>query len=169
METSTKSKGLVPTKAEAIDAAKSLGGLTLGMIIGHNVGNFTKTQKPMVRQAINGGMLIGGTVAYIKSKNQLVKFLGLGAAAFGTLNLIAAATTAATQPGTTNGLGFIPDSVKSSIRKFIPTFAGIEDVSGFNGMGNDDEFLSLDDAGEDGMGNDEPASNAMGSAMSMAA
>jgi len=170
METSTKTKGLVPTKSEAIEAGKALGGLSLGMIVGHNVSNMIKTQKPMIQHAVNGAMVVGGAVAYIKSKNSLVKFLGLGAAAFGTLRLVATATNVATQPGATNGIGFLPDNVKASIRKFIPTFAGIEEVSGlgYDGTGSDDIPLSLDDAGEPLNGEDF-SNPAMGSAMSMAA
>jgi len=168
METTAKSKGLVPTKSEAIEAAKSLGGLTLGIVVAHNVSNFTKTQKPMIQNLINGGMVLGGSVAYIKAKSSLVKFVGLGAAAYGGLRLMSNVTTIATEPGATNGLGFLPDSVKASIRKFIPTFAGIEEVSG---LGNIEEnFLSLDDAGDEGMNGDEEMANpAMGNAMSMAA
>ena len=172
MSTTTE-KGFLPTKTEAIEAAKSLGGLSLGMIAAHNISNFTKAQKPMVQNALNGVMVLGGAIGFVKAKNTLLKYVALGAAVFGAFKLIGTAAKSVTNTATTEGInGILPDSVKVSIRKFLPTFAGIDEVSGLNGVddvqGYDKDMPTLNDAGDETMNSDE-TTYGVGSAMQMAA
>jgi len=170
----TTNTGLMPTKTEAIEAAKALGGLTIGMIAAHNISNVIKKQKPVVQNSLNGAMVIGGAFGFVKAKSSLLKYISLGAAAFGAFKLIAVATNSVAMPGKTEGInGLLPDSVKNSIRKFLPTFAGIEEVSGLgdvNKVSEEEKLimgLSLEDAGKDMPGEDD--SPGVGSAIDMAA
>lgn len=144
---SKKSMDLVPTKQEMITGVSDLGGVALGIIASHAVLNIAKKQDSAV---FNGVLAAGGFYGACKVRNPFLKALCIGAGAYGTLKLIGKATNAVSTPGATEGLaGMLPEGVKSALRKYIPTFSGVEEVSGTEGT--DTENLSLDDQGMEGM------------------
>ncbi len=157
----------LPTKVEligdgkgSIGAAQAVGGVALGLIASHAALNIIKKQDSLIA---NGSLLVGGFYGACKVKHPLLKMLCAGAAAYGAIKMINKATAVVAVPGATEGLaGMLPESVKEALRKFIPTFAGIDEVSGLGNATGDvnDEFgdLSLEDQGNystDGLGNDE--------------
>jgi hypothetical protein len=168
----TTATSLVPTAKEALQGGKDLGMVALGMIAGHSLITVTKKDNAM----INGALAVGGFGVYIKSKNPMLKMLGLGAAAFGTIKLVNNAVKEVATPGTTEGLnGFLPEAAKSYIRKYLPTLSGMDEIAGYEQIAGDDDYkgLSLNDVtmrGEyDGVGNDQPAMEGLGDMLNLAA
>lgn len=152
--TVAKTKNLVPTKQEMISGVKDLGGVALGIIASHAVLNIAKKQDSAV---FNGVLAVGGLYGAMKVRNPFLKALCLGAGAYGAIKLVGKATSAVTTPGATEGLaGVLPEEVKSALRKYIPTFSGVDEVAGGEELLAGDEDLSLDDAGMEGY--DEPSS-----------
>lgn len=148
-----KAMALVPTKEEMISGSRDLGAVALGIIASHAVLNIAKKQDSAV---FNGVLAAGGLYGAMKVKNPFFKALCLGAGAYGALKLVGKATNAVSTPGATEGLaGMLPEGVKAALRKYIPTFSGVEEVSGAgNGTGDPSiDNLSLDDQGMDGNGN----------------
>lgn len=146
----TKSN-LVPTTQEMITGVKDLGGVALGIIASHAVLNIAKKQDSAL---FNGALAVGGFYGVMKVKNPFLKALCLGAGAYGALKLVGKATNAVSTPGATEGLaGMLPEGVKSALRKYIPTFSGVEELA------SPEENLSLDDQGTDGFR--EPSSPAI--------
>lgn len=173
METAVKQTktGMMPTGAEMLKGAKSIGMVTLGLIGGHALAVTTKKDTLIV----NGGMAIGGLGLSLMVKNPYVKLLGLGVSAYGVIKAVGNVVKETTAPATTEGLnGILPESAKAMIRKYIPTLSGIDDMQGaddyMNGMddmqGTDDaiKMLSLDD--ESMRGDDEPMRGAYDNDMS---
>ena len=164
MSTTAKEKAMsmIPTGAEALEGVKDLGMLALGMIGAHAVTAVTKKNTALV----NGGIALVGLGVAIKAHNPLIKMLGLGASAYGTIKVINGLVKEVATPETTEGLnGILPESAKALIRKFIPTLSGDDDmrgayenVAGYDDMRGTDD-LSLDDdsmRGDDDMrGTDE--------------
>lgn len=133
---------VIPTAQEAISGVKDLGMVALGMIAGHAVIATTKKDSPL----INGGLAVGGLGLYLKAKNPMVKMIGLGVSAYGTIKLVNNATKTVASAETTEGLnGLLPESVKSMIRKYIPTLSGMDEFAGTEGLDADIDNLSLDD------------------------
>lgn len=156
--TVAKTKSLVPTTQKMIAGAKDLGGVALGIIASHALLNIAKQQNNTM---VNGALAVGGFYGAMKVKNPLLKALCIGAGAYGTIKLLGKATNAVSTPGSTEGLsGVLPEKVKTALRQYIPTFAGLEEVAGTDGFDGDDDLslddLSLDDAGMEGA--DEPGS-----------
>lgn len=144
----------MPTKAEIKDGGSLAGGVALGIIASHAALNILKKQDSAV---VNGVLAAGGLYGAMKVKNPLLKAICAGAAAYGAIKLVNKATAAVATPGATEGLaGMLPEGVKDALRKYIPTFAGIDEVAGLGNPGTngaDDEFngLSLDDQGMEGV------------------
>jgi len=148
-----KAMALIPTLDEAKKAGSEVGGVALGIMASHAVINLIKKQDSLL---VNGAVFAGGAIGAMKVKNPFFKALCVGACVYGGLKLINKATAAVSTPGATEGLaGMLPESVKSALRKFVPTFAGIDEVSGL-GNTDDMEGLSLDDQGNgESMNRDE--------------
>ncbi len=138
----TSAKSFLPTGQEALAEVKNLGGLASGMIAAHAIVTMTKKDNAMV----NGGIAFLGLGVAMKAKNPLVKMVALGASAYGSIKLLNNATKMVAAPATTEGLnGFLPESAKAMIRKFIPTLTGMDDIAGTdeNIAGNDPELMGL--------------------------
>jgi hypothetical protein len=146
--TATKNAGFaMPTGKEILDGAKDLGLIAAGMSAAHIALTAIKKDNWMV----NSGLAVAGLGVAVAVKNPIVRMIGLGAAAYGTIKLINSGVKEIATPGTTEGLnGILPEKAKAMIRKFIPTLSGMDEAAGISGLGNaDDEFsgLSLDDFG----------------------
>lgn len=149
-----KAGDFMPTKDELLVSGASIGGVVAGIVAGHALVTVTKKDSLLV----NGGLLVGGFYGACKVKQPFLKMMCVGVATYGGLKLVGAGVKAATEavaPGTTGGLsGMLPDSVKEALRKYIPSFAGVDEIAGLGNAddymnGTDDEFgnLSLDDQG----------------------
>jgi hypothetical protein len=176
--TATKNAGFsTPSAKEILDGAKDLGALAAGMSAAHILVTAVKKDNWMV----NGGIAIAGLGVAVTIKNPIVRMIGLGAAAYGTIKLINSGVKEVATPGTTEGLnGILPEKAKAMLRRFIPTLSGMDEAAGTSGLGNtDDEFsgLSLDDFGTrqestynvDGFGNIEESAAGMGVIADLAA
>ena len=164
---------VIPTAKEAISGVKDLGMVAVGMIAGHAVIATTKKDSPL----INGALAVGGLGVYMKAKHPMVKMIGLGVSAYGTIKLVNNATKTVAAAETTEGLnGLLPESAKALIRKYIPTLSGADEFAGsddMEGLDADVDMLSLDDEsmrGEDAMyGMDETPVAGLGKAYDLAA
>ncbi len=147
----TSALSLVPTGKEAIEAGKTVGGIALGIIAGHAAVNMVgKINTPIG----HGILAAGGFYGAMKVKNPLLKMACAGVAVYGTLRLAGKATAVAAE--STSGIaGMIPESVKSALKKFIPTIAGVEEVAGLNG--GDFGTVDIDDQGAAGTDGAEDA------------
>lgn len=142
MSATTSAKSFLPTGQEAIAGVKDLGMVASGMIAAHAIVTMTKKDNAMV----NGGIAVLGLGVAMKAKNPLVKMLALGASAYGSIKLLNSVTKEVAAPNTTEGLnGFLPESAKAMIRKFIPTLSGVEGTEEAISGNDDMEGLSLDD------------------------
>ena len=156
METAIKEPkaGKMPTGAEILKGAKSLGMVALGLVGGHAILTISKKDTLLV----NGGIAVAGLGVAVMVKNPYLKLLGIGASAYGVMKVIGNAVKDVTVPATTEGLnGILPESAKALLRKYIPTLSGIDDMQGSDDMtGTDDaiKMLSLDD---DSMRGDDDA------------
>jgi hypothetical protein len=144
-----KAMELMPNKEELIDAGKRTGGVLAGIIASHAV---VKSVEAINKPVGHGVILAGGFYGACKVKDPFLQALCVGAAVYGGFRLLGAAAAAVTEPAATSGLaGILPEKVKEALRKYIPTFAGIEEVAGLGDAGDgDNEFsgnLSLDDVG----------------------
>lgn len=145
METAVKETkaGKMPSGAEILKGAKSLGMIAIGLVGGHALAVTTKKDTLLV----NGGMALGGLGISLMVKNPYVKLLGLGVSAYGTIKVIGNVVKETTVPATTEGLnGILPESAKALIRKYIPTLSGIDDIQGTDDMSGDDDIRGVDDA-----------------------
>lgn len=136
-------KSLMPSGEDLKKGGIDLSGIAIGMIGGHVLLVVTKQDNLLV----NAGLTVGGFGLAVKSKQPLVRAIGLGLAGFGLLKMANHGIKAVAAPGTTEGLnGFLPESAKLMIRKFLPTLSGVEGTED-NIAGTDDDMsgLSLDD------------------------
>ncbi len=157
METAIKETkaGKMPSGAEILKGAKSLGMVALGLVGGHAIIATTKKDTLLV----NGGIALTGLGVAIMVKNPYIKLLGIGASAYGVIKVIGNVAKDVTAPSTTEGLnGILPESAKALLRKYIPTLSGMDEMQGADDdmRGTDDaiKMLSLDD---DSMRGDDEA------------
>lgn len=144
----TKEQGFfedLDLKGAAIDAGSLLGGMVAGNVV-------VKLVKQDNAKG-NGVLALAGLGGYTVMKNksnipQWAKMLTLGVGLYSGLRLLTIGMQEATNPETTEGLaGFLPDSLKAKMRKFIPSLSGIEDRGLFAGVDDGDEDINLDDIG----------------------
>lgn len=76
---------------------------------------------------VNAGLAVGGFVGAMYVKNPMLKFGLLGLSVYGTLRTVAIATKGLQG---VDGLGFLPEAVKSKIAQFIPTIGSVEELLG---------------------------------------
>ena len=107
----------------AISYASATGLVSLGMLVAHNATRLMNKQNSLIA---NFGVFGVGLVGAMFIKHPLVKLGMIGMCAFGGVKTIGLLTNVATTPGATNGLGFIPDSVKTKIRQFVPTLGAVD-------------------------------------------
>jgi hypothetical protein len=145
METAIKETkaGKMPSGAEILKGAKSLGMVALGLVGGHAIIATTKKDTLLV----NGGIALTGLGVAIMVKNPYIKLLGIGASAYGVIKVIGNVAKDVTAPSTTEGLnGILPESAKALLRKYIPTLSGMDEMQGADDMSGDDDMRGTDDA-----------------------
>lgn len=124
--------------------AYGLGGLTLlgGFIAGHVVNAAANKNDSWIFPAVG---VVGGFAGAILIGNPWLKLLCLGTMIWGAIKSINKIAGVATQPGTQGLAGFLSESLKEKIRKFIPTLGSLGDVpltvAGTDELGN----INLDD------------------------
>lgn len=172
--TKEKAMSFLPTGAEALGGVKDLGGLATGMITAHALVTLLKKDTVIV----NAGIALVGLGVGMKVNNPLVKMIGLGAAAYGTIKLVNSLTKEVAAPGTAGLNGILPENVKSAIRKFLPTLSGMDEFAGSHNDSDDmrgtDEVinnLSLDDVSvrNEFAGHENQAMEGLGEAIDLAA
>lgn len=102
-------------------AGATLGTVVGGMVVGHvALKALKKEESTMICLGAAGASIVISN--FIENPYLKLAVISLGAyAAIRGLNNV---VKEAVQPGTA-GLGFLPESVKSSIRKFLPTISGL--------------------------------------------
>ncbi len=145
-------------KENGIDALSVTGGLIAGHI----------AQKALIKKdstLVHGGMAAGGLALATICKNDFLRMGFLGLAAYGTIRMLhktvapavsAVAAPAAAMYGVEGIDGFLPESLKSKIRQFVPSIGNTEyEMSGYDEaqMTGYEELTGDDDlSGDDDMG-----------------
>lgn len=134
-------------KAWGLASAAAVG----GMVVSHVAIKAIKKQDSLL---VNGGILAAGIGGAMYFKNPWIKLLFLGAAGYGLIRVANIAVKEVTAPGDTGagGLsGFIPETLKSKIRNFIPSLGSTENLlmgdEDLNGMPNLDDVAGVEDIG----------------------
>jgi hypothetical protein len=137
MKTADAKFNVMPTMEDLKEGGSLAGGVALGLVASHAALNLIKKQDSLL---LNGGLALGGFYGAMKVKHPLLKAICAGVATYGAVKCLSIGIKEVTAPGATEGLaGMIPDKVKEALRKFIPTFSGIDEVAG---LGNsDDEYV----------------------------
>lgn len=143
-------------KENGTDAISVTGGLIAGHI----------AQKAFIKKdstLIHGGMAAGGLVLATICKNDMLRMGFLGLSAYGTIRLIhktvapavsaAPASPAAAMYGVEGIDGFLPESLKSKIRQFVPSIGNTD----YEMMGTDEADLTGYEelTGDDDLGDDD--------------
>lgn len=122
-----------------------------GMIVSHIAMKAIKKQDSLL---VNGGLLAAGIGGAMYFKNPWLKLLFLGAAGYGLIRVANIAVKEVTAPGDTGagGLsGFIPETIKSKIRNFLPSLGSTETMlmgdDDLHGMPNLDDVAGIEDIG----------------------
>lgn len=122
-----------------------------GMVVSHIAMKAIKKQDSLL---INGGLLAAGIGGAMYFKNPWVKLLFLGAAGYGLLRVANIAVKEVTAPGDTGagGLsGFIPETIKTKIRSFLPSLGSTDQTllgeDDLYGMPNLDDVAGVEDIG----------------------
>ena len=133
---------------DSILGYSAAGGVVMsGFLTGHIAAKlFKKTDSLLV----NGGMAVGALAGAVYIKHPLAKLALLGVAVYGGTRCLAIGVQEVTTPGDVKGLaGFIPESLKTKMREFIPTLGDInQNLLGLGNISGEDDLgeINLDDA-----------------------
>lgn len=136
--------------------AKAYGAAT-GLIVGGFVTAHvaTKLIKKTDSILVNGGAALASFAVLMKAKNPYIKLAMLGVCTYSSLRCLNIGIAEVAAPGDSGAAGlsgFIPETIKSKLREYIPTLGGSDDAKNLLGLGNPDDELgfNLDDVSDMG-------------------